>query len=396
MIPPVYDPPPRPPSLVSWAGWITAGVALLALAWVWQSSRRNAPVQAPVQSPARDPAPAAPIPPSPPPASAVASLEEMVHQTLPAVVLIETSNGKGSGFFVKPGLLLTNEHVVSGSYSVTIRYASGDTGSATVAGYSKDFDLAVLKVANPRSDQAIIPLGSIGRMSLGQEVVTIGSPLGVLQNSVTRGIVSGLRKLDAVTVIQTDAAMNPGNSGGPLLGKDGAALGVNSFIHRGSQGLNFAIAIDHARPLLEGRQPAEADTAPFILKTNVVPLDPRPTESDVQREEGTKLYEARLAAIAQYADWLDRYWARFKQAGYEGSIVGTFDHEWYALWESSALQGKVVPGYENAFNELRRNAEEIRNQFNASEEAARKADVFPGTRRDLRRKYRLDYAGWDK
>ena len=401
MIPPVYDPskqsgppPARPSALAAWAGWVTAGAAVLVLAWVWQDHHRPAPEpapQAPVQLP---PAPVAPPPMVPAPVAP--SLEDMVRRSLPAVVLIETSNGKGSGFFVKPGVLLTNEHVVSGSYSVTIHYANGDTGSATVARSSKDFDLAVLNVANPKTDQAIIPLGSIEKLSTGQEVVTIGSPLGVLQNSVTRGIVSGLRKLDAVTVIQTDAAMNPGNSGGPLLDKTGAALGVNSFIHRGSQGLGFAIAIDHARPLLEGRQPSEADTAPFIQKTNVVALDSRPTETDVQREEGTKLYEARLAAIAQHASWLDSYWARFKEVGWEGRIVGTFDREWYALWENGALQGKVALGYENTYSDLRHHAEEIRTQVLTTEEAARKADVYPGTRRELRRKYRLDYAGWDK
>ena len=392
-IPPVYTPPPPPPraSIASWGGWVAAAVAALALAWVWQNNRRLAAPPAPLAVEAPPPV-AAPAPAAP----AAASLEDMVRKALPAVVLIETSKGKGSGFFVEPGRLLTNEHVIAGSYSVTLRYADGDTGTATVASYSKDFDLAVLKVANPRADQAVLPLGSIGGMSAGQEVITIGSPLGLLQNSVTRGIVSGLRKIDAVTAIQTDAAMNPGNSGGPLLDRKGAVLGVNSFIQRGSQGLNFAIAIDHARPLLEGRQPAEADTAPFIRKTNIVPVDPRPTETEVQRDEGTRLYEARLVAIAQYADWLDRNWARFKEVGYEGRIAGTFEREWYALWESGALQGKVATGYEKTFSDLRHHAEEIRNQILTTEEAARRADVYPGTRRELRHKYRLDYAGWDK
>lgn len=402
MIPPVYDPsrnpyppPPRSPSFASWAGWITAALAVLALAWVWQNSRRPAPEPVP-QAEVPPPAESHPQAPAPAPAPVVVSLEDTVRRSLPAVVLIETGNGKGSGFFVEPGRLLTNEHVVSGSYSVTLRYADGESGSATVAAYSKDFDLAVLKVAKPRAEQAVIPLGSIGKLSTGQEVITIGSPLGLLQNSVTRGIISGVRKLEAVTVIQTDAAMNPGNSGGPLLDRNGEALGINSFIHRGSQGLNFAIAIDHARPLLEGRQPAEADTAPFLQKTNTVPLDPRPTETDLRREDGTRRYEATLAAIAQHAEWLDRYWTRFKEVGYEGRIVGTFDREWYALYENGALPGKVLTGYENTFSELRRHADEIRTQVITTEEAARKADVYPGIRRELRRKYRLEYAGWDK
>jgi len=381
--------------MASWGGWVAAALAVLALAWVWQNQRRAEPLPAPVAAEAA-PSPPAAAPVTAPPVPGEASLEDMVRKALPAVVLIESPKGKGSGFFVAPDRLLTNEHVVSGSYSVTLRYADGDTGTATVAGSSKEFDLAVLKVASPRTDQAVLALGSIRGLSAGQEVVTIGSPLGLLQNSVTRGIVSGLRKIDAVTAIQTDAAMNPGNSGGPLLDRKGMVLGINSFIHRGSQGLNFAVAIDHARPLLEGRQPAEADTAAFVQKSSVVPLDPRPTETDVQREEGTRLYEARLAALAQYADWLDRNWARFKEVGYEGRIAGTYDREWYAFWESGAMQGRVVTGYEKAFGDLRRSAEEIRTQFLATEEAARRADVYPGIRRELRHKYRLDYAGWDK
>jgi hypothetical protein len=213
---------------------------------------------------------------------------------------------------------------------------------------------------------------------------------------VTRGIVSGLRKINAITAIQTDAAMNPGNSGGPLLDRNGFAIGINSFIHRGSQGLNFAIAIDHARPLLEGRQPAESDTAAFIQKSNVVPVDTRPSETEQQRNEGTQLYEARLAAIAKHADWLDGYWKRFMEAGYTGKVEGRFDREWYALYENGALPGKIIIGYESTFNDLRRHAEEIRNQVIATEEAARRADVYPGTRRELRGKYHLDYQGWDK
>jgi hypothetical protein len=216
----------------------------------------------------------------------------------------------------------------------------------------------------------------------------------VLQNSVTRGIVSGLRKVDALTVIQTDAALNPGNSGGPLLDRQGNVLGINSFLLRGAQGLNFAVAIDHAKPLLEGRQPAEADTAAFIKKTHEVPTGPRPTETEMQREQGTQLYEAKLAAIAQHADWLDRYWTRFKEVGYQGTVVGSFDREWYAVFEKEALPGKVLVEYGSTFNDIRRHAEEIKSQVLATEEAGRKDDVYPGTRRELRQKYRLDYRGW--
>ena len=395
MTPPVQPPPEqRPTSIAAWTGWIAAGLAVLALAWVWQNRRPAPRVAAPVEPPPQEAAPrpqeAAPAPSTP------ASLEEMVRRSLPAVVLIETQAGKGSGFFVEPGRLLTNAHVIAGSYSVTLHYADGSTGTATVASSSKDFDVAMLTVTPPRPGQAILPLGSIGGLQAGQEVVAIGSPLGLLQNSVTRGIVSGLRKIDQLTVIQTDAALNPGNSGGPLMSRDGTVIGVNSFLLRGTQGLNFAIAIDHARPLLEGRQPAEKDTAAFIQKANIVPLDPKPSETDIARDRGTRLYETRLAVLAQYADWMDRNWARFKESGLDGRIVGTFGREWYALYESGAIQGKANIGYENMLGELRRRAEDLNRQMLATEEDARRADVYPGTRRELRQKYRLDYPGWDR
>jgi hypothetical protein len=374
-----------------------AGAALLTLAWVWQNNRK--PAEAPA-TPTVAAAPGAKIEVPPPPNAALPatapSLEDLIKRSLPAVVLIESSIGRGSGFFVEPDKLLTNNHVVDGNYSVSIRYSNGDTDTAIVSSYSRDFDIALLKVMKPRPDQAVIPVGSIAGLQSGEEVITIGSPLGLLQNSVTRGIVSGLRKVDSITAIQTDAAMNPGNSGGPLLARNGSAIGINSFVLRGTQGLNFAIAIDHAKALLSGHQPSEADTAAFIKKTNEVPLPPQPTETDRTRDQGTQLYEAQLKQIAQHADWLDSYWNRFMEVGWEGKVVGSFDRPWYALWNDGALQGKVVIGYETNFYDIKRHAEEIRSQLGAVEEAARKADVFPGTRRELRNKYRLDYPGWDK
>jgi S1-C subfamily serine protease len=136
-----------------------------------------------------------------------ATLEDIVSRAIPAVVLVETSGGRGSAFFVTPDTLLTNAHVVSGYSSVTIRASGGATTTAYVTKTAPDFDLAMLHVADPKPDQATIPLGSVNQLRAGQEVIAIGSPLGVFQNSVTRGIVSSLRQMDAVTLVQTDAAL---------------------------------------------------------------------------------------------------------------------------------------------------------------------------------------------
>ena len=161
----------------------------------------------------------------------------------------------GSGFFVAPDTVLTNAHVVPGAWSVTIRRFDGSTRAANVAASSSEVDIAVLRVLNPDASQQVLPLGSAARVRSGQEVIAVGSPLGVLQSSVTRGIVSAVRAVGGVTLVQTDAAINPGNSGGPLVTREGDVIGIATMTAASAQGLSFAVGIDHARALLAGGQP---------------------------------------------------------------------------------------------------------------------------------------------
>jgi S1-C subfamily serine protease len=98
----------------------------------------------------------------------------------------------------------------------------------------------------------MLELSSIGRVRPGQEVIAIGSALGVLQNTVTRGIVSALRNDGGVMLLQTDAAINPGNSGGPLLDRSGRVVGVNSMkVGGAAASIGFAVAADHVRTLVD-------------------------------------------------------------------------------------------------------------------------------------------------
>jgi hypothetical protein len=206
-----------------------------------------------------------------------------------------------------------------------------------------------------------------------------------------------------VTVVQTDAAINPGNSGGPLLDRSGNAIGINTFIlnnaapaaggQGGSQGLNFAVAIDHAKALLEGRPPAEGALAPQS-PGNTLQTSSGLSESERQQQLGTRLYEARLALLAQRADALDQAWARLMTAGFQGKVVGSFDRGWYAIWAEGAIQGDAAPGYAGSYAQIRTAAEEVKRLSQAAEEDARQAGVLPGIRRELREKYRLDYQGW--
>jgi putative serine protease PepD len=161
------------------------------------------------------------------------------------------SQAQGSGFvYDANGHVVTNAHVVDNASSVKVRFPNGKTYDATVVGTDPSTDLAVLDVDAPSSELAPLTLADSGALEVGQEVVAIGSPFG-LENTVTSGIVSALdRSMQAPNgytingAVQTDAAINHGNSGGPLLDMEGRVVGVNSQIESdsgGSDGVGFAV-----------------------------------------------------------------------------------------------------------------------------------------------------------
>ncbi|HKB10001.1 MAG TPA: trypsin-like peptidase domain-containing protein [Vicinamibacterales bacterium] len=325
------------------------------------------------------------------PASApAASLEDLVSRSMPAVVRVETSSSIGSGFFIAPDTILTNEHVVSGNSLVTIRRPGGATQTARVDTTARELDMAVMKISTPEPNQPVLVLGSGTSARPGQEVVALGSPLG-LQNTVTRGIVSAVRDVGGLTLVQTDAAINPGNSGGPLLDRSGQVIGITSLGMRSSvaQGLGFAIAIEHAQVLLSGRRPAGATGTPLATLNKAMGGDN--TSADA-RDRASKTYEQRVAMVARRADTLDGQWQTFVSSCYQGPIVGSFERPWYALWEARAMPGAVRDGCTTFFTDIRRVAGEIRSTVGALDEAARREDVYPGTRREILRRYRLDYS----
>lgn len=215
------------------------------------------------------------------------------EQASPAVVSIEGGSGSGSGSIItSDGLILTNAHVIEGQRTVTVILANGQRVTGDVVGFADNQDLAAVKIRNG-NNLPTLTLAPANSAKVGQRAFAIGNPFGQFQGTLTTGIVSRIDRDRGL--IQTDAALNPGNSGGPLLNSQGQLIGVNTaiFTNRGGTpgniGIGFAIPVERIQPFLTAVRSGRASSTarqqgdfspPQALVLNGTPIQGRLSRGD--------------------------------------------------------------------------------------------------------------------
>lgn len=409
-------PPVAPPGKSSVLPWVVLGIVAAAAAGTLitlqviplgprsetalaPDASASAPPIAPIATADRPIAPVAPHAPLAPRESVApgVTLEDIVSRSIPAIVSIETREGRGSGFFAAPRTVITNRHVVQENISVTVRLSNGQTLPGRVDTSSREYDLAIVRVDSAPPTQAVLPMGTANDVRPGQEVIAIGLALGVFQNSVTRGIISAVRRADRTVLLQTDAAINPGNSGGPLLNRQGEVVGINTMkIAGAADSLGFAVAVDHARGLLSGtRQQDTPLSTSAPASRSLAPAFSTSSSIDTARADGTRRYDQIIEAAGRTAAQLDGYWTRIK-SNCAVRVAPGYDREWFGLWDGRTALTSPDASCASAARDFGNMAAELRAALSTAQEEARRASVLPGEMRDIRRRYRMDWVGWER
>ena len=171
----------------------------------------------------------------------------VIELVVPSVVTVRTDISQGTGFIItNDGYIITNYHVVKGAKAAGIYTYEGEQHQVSLVGYNEDLDIALLKISG---NYEALELENSNEVSVGEKVIAIGNPLG-LQFSVSEGIVSAVHREGPnglEVYIQTDAALNPGNSGGPLINPRGKVIGINNFKIGSSESLGFALESNYIK-----------------------------------------------------------------------------------------------------------------------------------------------------
>jgi serine protease Do len=216
------------------------------------------------------------------------SPKEIAERSKPAIVRVETGDDRiGTGFALDAGgLIATNLHVIAGAREIKVRLLDGSVFDVqSVAAVDGDRDLALITIA-PSKKLTVLALGDSDKVAAGDPVVAIGNPLGVLDYSVSDGLISSVRVLtDDLTVLQTSAPISQGSSGGPLFNTYGEVIGVATAIFAGGQNLNFAVPANYLKPMVKGRGAMALDE--FAART-------RPDEAPAEGEAKTPRIQRKV------------------------------------------------------------------------------------------------------
>lgn len=212
--------------------------------------------------------------------------------------------GSGSGFFVSAdGLIITNKHVVADEQAdYTVIANGGNEYRAKVLARDPNNDIAILKIEG--SNFPTLTLGDSDQLKVGQTVVAIGNALGEFSDSVTSGIVSGLKRSVSAgsglgmeerltDIIQTDAAINPGNSGGPLFNLSGAVIGINVAMAQGAENVGFALPINSVKRVIEQVSTTGKISVPYIGVRYIILNDALQKENDLPYNYGALVLRGR-------------------------------------------------------------------------------------------------------
>lgn len=184
--------------------------------------------------------------------------KQIVESSKPAIVRVEAGNDRvGTGFVIdSSGIIATNLHVVVGSSDIKVRTLDGTTLTVPrVLALDPDHDLALLQVS-PRSPMPTLRLGDSDKVAAGDPVIAIGNPLGVLDYTVSDGLISSVRAVSAeLTLLQISAPISQGSSGGPLFNSFGEVIGVATAIFNEGQNLNFGVPSNYVRALSQSQRP---------------------------------------------------------------------------------------------------------------------------------------------
>jgi hypothetical protein len=306
---------------------------------------------------------------------------------------------QGSGVAVSATQIVTNYHVVAGATRVSISSPTQSlSGSVQRVDVARDLAL----VGAPGLSMPAVGTRSSGALRIGERAYAIGAPHG-LALTLSEGLVSGLRSYKGGMAVQTTAAISPGSSGGGLFDEAGRLIGITTFGLEGD-GLNFALPAEWAVALAVGAAGSAPEDVPAQTTIAAQAAESAQAQDESPMDRARRLgairFEQEMQILEAKADRADIAWRRYVAgcsvnvtAVSAGAAAGGRD--WFAYGFATVVTREMTEACAEAgtFFSL---IQQVKHGMCVAEDAARRAAVYPGTRREIRERYRLDWDGWDR